>query len=124
MGLLDGLRQLVSGSGDMPTGPAQEWPYAEASGRVLGGVEKQQPGGAVQNASADASPYDEHAEGEVWARIYPRAGGERNGDLVRNVLEAANGWRVVELRTEQGRLDEVFRSITLPETLPAKAEDK
>jgi ABC-2 type transport system ATP-binding protein len=55
--------------------------------------------------------------GEMWARIYPSAGRSvnRNGELVRNVLEAANGWKVEELRTEEGRLEEVFRNITLPE---------
>jgi ABC-2 type transport system ATP-binding protein len=58
-------------------------------------------------------------KGEVWARVYPRNGGgeHRNGDLVRNVLEAANGWKVEELRTEEGRLDDVFRGITLPDTI-------
>jgi ABC-2 type transport system ATP-binding protein len=53
--------------------------------------------------------------GEVWARVYPDAQ-NRNGELVRNVLAAANGWEVAELRTEEGRLDDVFRNITLPET--------
>jgi ABC-2 type transport system ATP-binding protein len=53
--------------------------------------------------------------GEVWARVYPRTE-HRNGELVRNVLAAANGWEVKEIRTEEGRLDDVFRSITLPET--------
>jgi ABC-2 type transport system ATP-binding protein len=42
---------------------------------------------------------------------------DRNGELVRNVLEAANGWKIEELRTEEGRLDEVFRGITLPDTI-------
>jgi ABC-2 type transport system ATP-binding protein len=62
--------------------------------------------------------------GEVWARVYPRNGGDehRNGELVRNVLEAANGWKVEEVRTEEGRLDEVFLGITLPDT--AGAQDK
>jgi ABC-2 type transport system ATP-binding protein len=57
--------------------------------------------------------------GEVWARVYPTNGGvqHRNGELVRNVLEAANGWKVEEVRTEEGRLDEVFRGITLPDTM-------
>ncbi len=54
--------------------------------------------------------------GKVWARIYPKAE-NRNGELARNVLVAANSWQVEELHTEEGRLDEVFRSITLPETL-------
>lgn len=53
--------------------------------------------------------------GEVWARVFPDKLG-RNGDMVRNVIQAANGWKVEEIRTEEGRLDEVFRTITLPET--------
>src|SRR5579872_6096665 len=57
--------------------------------------------------------------GEVWARIFPRAD-TRNGELVRNTMAAANGWQVAELRTEEGRLDEVFRSITLPDTLKSE----
>lgn len=54
--------------------------------------------------------------GKVWVRIYPKAD-NLNGDLARNVLVAANCWQVEELHTEEGRLDEVFRSITLPETI-------
>jgi ABC-2 type transport system ATP-binding protein len=53
--------------------------------------------------------------GRVWARVYPK-GGERNGELARHVLIAASAWQVEELHTEEGRLDEVFRSITLPDT--------
>jgi ABC-2 type transport system ATP-binding protein len=53
---------------------------------------------------------------EVWARVYP-AVNSRNGELVRNVMTAVNGWKIEELRTEEGRLDEVFRSITLPDTV-------
>jgi ABC-2 type transport system ATP-binding protein len=52
--------------------------------------------------------------GEIWARVYPRTE-HRNGELIRNVLAAANGWEVKEVRTEEGRLDDVFRSLTLPE---------
>jgi ABC-2 type transport system ATP-binding protein len=36
--------------------------------------------------------------------------------LARSVLALASSWQVEELHTEEGRLDEVFRSITLPET--------
>jgi ABC-2 type transport system ATP-binding protein len=55
------------------------------------------------------------ADGETWARVFPKhANG--NAELVRSVLEAVNGWQLEEIRTEEGRLDEVFRSITLPET--------
>jgi ABC-2 type transport system ATP-binding protein len=61
--------------------------------------------------------------GEVWARVYPRSNGaeHRSAEFVRSILEAANGWDVRELRTEEGRLDEVFRSITLPDTAEAKS---
>lgn len=55
--------------------------------------------------------------GETWARVYPKTS-DRGVELVRNVLEAVNGWHVQEVRTEEGRLDEVFRSITLPDTEP------
>jgi ABC-2 type transport system ATP-binding protein len=54
----------------------------------------------------------------VVARIQPR---ERSmgGELARAIGEAAgqSGWKVEELHTEEGRLDEVFRSITLPDTV-------
>ncbi len=53
----------------------------------------------------------------VWARVYPQ-GNSRNGDLARSVAEASmkEGWKIEELHTEEGRLDEVFRSITWSET--------
>ncbi|HVV00107.1 MAG TPA: ATP-binding cassette domain-containing protein [Verrucomicrobiae bacterium] len=58
-------------------------------------------------------------DGEIWARVFPREQ-TRNGELVRQVLEAANGWPVQEIKTEEGKLDDVFRSITLPDTAPPK----
>jgi ABC-2 type transport system ATP-binding protein len=67
----------------------------------------------VANARRTAIIKEEN--GKVWARIYPKSE-NRNGDLARNVLLAANAWQVEELHTEEGRLDEVFRSITLPDT--------
>ncbi len=53
----------------------------------------------------------------VWARVYPKAINV-NGELARNVAEVImkEGWKVEELHTEEGRLDEVFRTITLPDT--------
>jgi ABC-2 type transport system ATP-binding protein len=50
-------------------------------------------------------------------RVFPQPSG-RNGALARAVAEMANreGWKLEELHTEEGRLDEVFRSITKPET--------
>ncbi len=50
----------------------------------------------------------------VIVTVFPRTSGD--GDLTREVIEATNGWAVEELRTEVGRLDEVFRKITLPDT--------
>jgi len=57
------------------------------------------------------------ATGVATVRVYP---GEQvaNGDLARRIYETASGegWKLEELHTEEGRLDEVFRGITLPET--------
>ncbi len=55
--------------------------------------------------------------GVVWARVYP---GDKtlNGELARAVAETVMqaNWKFEELHTEEGRLDEVFRRITLPDT--------
>ncbi|HKQ37163.1 MAG TPA: ATP-binding cassette domain-containing protein [Verrucomicrobiae bacterium] len=61
-------------------------------------------------------------ENGVWVRVYPQASAPRNGELARSVGEVSlkEGWRVEELHTEEGRLDEVFRAITLPDTAVAK----
>ena len=72
--------------------------------------------GGVPNARRAAIVKEE--QGKVWARVYPKSE-NRNGDLARHVLAAASAWQVEELHTEEGRLDEVFRSITLPETANA-----
>jgi len=58
----------------------------------------------------------------VTARIFPKATNS-NGALARSIAEAAQGWRIEELHTEEGRLDDVFRSITMPDTA-AEAEAK
>jgi ABC-2 type transport system ATP-binding protein len=56
--------------------------------------------------------------GVVWARVFPRDK-TRNGEFARAVADAvtASGWKFEELHTEEGRLDEVFRRITLPDTV-------
>ncbi len=61
----------------------------------------------------------------VTARVYPK-NGSVDGELARTVSEiaVAQRWRLEELHTEEGRLDEVFRSITLPETVGSKEETK
>lgn len=56
---------------------------------------------------------EENQEG-VTARFYPK--NDSNGLLARAVFEAAQGLKIEELHTEEGRLDEVFRSITMPDT--------
>jgi ABC-2 type transport system ATP-binding protein len=50
----------------------------------------------------------------VIATVFPRTAGD--GDLTREVIAATTGWQVSELRTEEGRLDEVFYNITMPDT--------
>ena len=54
----------------------------------------------------------------VVARVYP-AKDAANGELARNVAELVirEGWKIEELHTEEGRLDEVFRTITLSDTV-------
>jgi ABC-2 type transport system ATP-binding protein len=61
--------------------------------------------------------------GYVVARVFPQPRC-RNGDLARSIFETASleGWKVEELHTEEGRLDEVFRNITMSDT--AKEERK
>jgi ABC-2 type transport system ATP-binding protein len=57
----------------------------------------------------------------VTARVFP-APGRANGALAQSIADAATGWRIEEMHTEEGRLDEVFRGITMPDT--AKGETK
>ncbi|HOW64999.1 MAG TPA: ATP-binding cassette domain-containing protein [Candidatus Paceibacterota bacterium] len=59
---------------------------------------------------------EERPEG-LTARVFP-AEKTVDGKLARQVGEAIAqaGWRLEELHTEEGRLDEVFRSITLSDT--------
>jgi ABC-2 type transport system ATP-binding protein len=58
----------------------------------------------------------------VTARVFPKA--NVNGALAANIADAAQGWRIEELHTEEGRLDDVFRSITMPDTAGATLEKK
>jgi ABC-2 type transport system ATP-binding protein len=51
----------------------------------------------------------------VTARVFPKS--SLNGGLASSIADAAHGWRIEELHTEEGRLDEVFRSITMPDTV-------
>jgi ABC-2 type transport system ATP-binding protein len=51
---------------------------------------------------------------KVTVAVFPKP--NANGELTRAVMDASQGWQVEELHTEEGRLDEVFRSITMPDT--------
>jgi ABC-2 type transport system ATP-binding protein len=59
----------------------------------------------------------------VTIRAYSKSNGQP-GELARAIGEmaAAEGWTIEELHTEEGRLDEVFRHITLPDTTQAHVE--
>jgi ABC-2 type transport system ATP-binding protein len=54
---------------------------------------------------------------KAWMRVFPKPG-NANADLARSIAELAQKehWQLEELHTEEGRLDEVFRSITMPDT--------
>jgi ABC-2 type transport system ATP-binding protein len=56
--------------------------------------------------------------GASSVRIFPQPNC-RNGELARSISEVVlkEAWTVEELHTEEGRLDEVFRSITLSDTM-------
>ena len=63
------------------------------------------------------------SESPLTVRAFPRKSG-RGADFARAVGEVAlrERWAVEELHTEEGRLDEVFRNITLPDTDAKKEE--
>jgi hypothetical protein len=49
-----------------------------------------------------------------------------DGDLAQSVADLARreNWPLRELHTEEGRMDEVFRGITLPETVRSTKEEE
>jgi ABC-2 type transport system ATP-binding protein len=55
---------------------------------------------------------------QAVVRAYPKAP-EQKPALVRGVMQLVTQrhWRIEDLRTEEGHFDEVFRSITLPDTM-------
>jgi ABC-2 type transport system ATP-binding protein len=62
------------------------------------------------------------SESPVMVRAYLK-NNETRGELARAIAEVAarEHWRIDELHTEEGRLDEVFRNITRPEIKQAEA---
>jgi len=79
--------------------------------------------GAVTVSAAGASeeklaPLGRVEKLEGAFRVYPKDKAAA-ADLARAVIEltAREGWKLEQLRTEEGQLDEVFRRITLPDTV-------
>lgn len=62
------------------------------------------------------------AGGEAVVRVYPRERGV-NGAFAGSIAELARheNWKLDEIHVEEGRLDEVFHSITLPDTVKGAA---
>ncbi len=53
-------------------------------------------------------------------RVYPKQTSAELAGMIAN-LSQAEKWTLQELHTEEGRLDEVFRSITMPDTATERA---
>ena len=60
------------------------------------------------------------AGSKVTVTVFPKPNAD--AELTRAVMDASQGWAVEEMHTEEGRMDEVFRSITMSDT--AKEEVK
>ena len=60
----------------------------------------------------------DNPDGSLSARVFPRDKSTR-ADLSLSVAQTAtqSGWSFDELNTEEGRLDDVFRAITLPDSV-------
>ena len=92
---------------------------------LAGAVTLSAPGADAQKLAAlpgaarvEALRNEGNAQAGAGLRIYPKDK-HTAGELVRSVMELAGreGWKVEALRTEAGHLDEVFRRITLPDTV-------
>lgn len=56
----------------------------------------------------------EALDAQAGFRVYPKQGAQITAELSEKIR--ANGWEIDALHAEHGRLDEVFRSITMPNT--------
>jgi len=107
--------------------PAELKQRSELSGVVLI-IVRGTPGTVIQARLGGIGPAKRAAivkeeKDKVWARVYPKVG-IANGDLAREVFQASVGWSVEELHTEEGHLDDVFRSITLSDVSTNKENAK
>ena len=67
-----------------------------------------------QLSAAKRAAVVNEAGSKVTVTVFPRPNAD--SELTRAVMDASQGWQVEELHTEEGRLDEVFRNITMPDT--------
>ncbi|MBT3379044.1 MAG: ATP-binding cassette domain-containing protein [Lentisphaerae bacterium] len=58
------------------------------------------------------------ADGACVLRAFPKSVGETCSAAALSKLLQDKGWSFDELHTEEGRLDEVFRTVTIPDTVP------
>lgn len=65
----------------------------------------------------------EVVEGRVTLRVYPKNLEVKNFASDVSAAIVQSGWKLSELHTDEGRLDEVFRKITLPDTVKHTKEE-
>jgi len=89
-----------------------------AMSAYAGAVTVQFQGAASQQPAEKLAVLGKVEALEGALRVYPKDK-RAAGDLARAVVELAGreGWKLELLRTEEGQLDEVFRRITLPDTV-------
>ena len=111
--IIDRGRIVANGT---PQQLRQKSEWAGAVTARLGGVKN----GFVKDklsqlASAKKVVLLEENSSGVLVRVFPK---QPNGELADTIvhLSQAERWTIQELHTEEGRLDEVFRSITMPDT--------
>jgi len=109
--------------------PGELKSQAEMAGSVLvriSGASKDVVSQKLGSVPGAATAKILNSEGErVEARVFPGSD-TKNGELARGIADSVfkEGWKMEELHTEQGRLDDVFRSITRPDTAAARKEAK
>jgi ABC-2 type transport system ATP-binding protein len=103
--------------------PAELKARSQTAGAVLIRARGLAPGILVERLSQVPGAARVEILGEVDDRVEVRVYPDKAAAaiLTRSVAEAAarEGWQLDEIHTEEGRLDEVFRTITLPDTIKA-----
>jgi len=99
--------------------PAELKQRSENAGAVVLRITGIQPGtvrSKLEGIDGVRSVVTQREDGSsLAARILPKAG-IAHGQIARSITAAGLGGTIEELHTEEGRLDEVFRSITLSDT--------